>query len=186
MFCEIPEFGRCCCCMPLRKGILVFGYLNILFSAFMVGLYSYSVHNGSGIVLVYHGVPADLDGELCIAIFCVDIIFNIALVYGAHKKIMTYLRIFYYYTIATVVAVVILEIISTINSNRFEALELMTLFVTGLCIHLYLLFLVRSLLKKMDMSGHTYENQLHQFINGELKVDTNGIYPSTVVPIENV
>ncbi|XP_026500900.2 uncharacterized protein LOC113404256 [Vanessa tameamea] len=186
MFCDIPEFGRCCFCMPLRKGILVFGYLNLLFSAFMVAVYSYSVHNNVGILLMYHGVPAEMDDKLCIAIFCVDIMFNITLVYGAHKKIMSYLRIFYNYTIATIVAVVLLEIISIIDSGRLEALELMTLFFTGLCIHLYLLFLVRSLLKKMDMSGHTYENQLHQFINGELKVDVNGIYPSTVVPIESV
>lgn len=182
MFCELPEFGRCCFCMPLRRGILVFGYLNILFSTLMIGLYSYSIQHNSELVLLYHGGTMTVDEELCIAIYCADVIFNILLVYGAHRKIMSYLRIFYYYNIATILASVLLEVMSWVYWHI--SFELLPVIFVGLCLNLYLLFLVRSLLKKMETSGHNYENQLHQFINGECKVDVNGIYPSTVVPNE--
>ncbi|OWR45602.1 uncharacterized protein LOC133318772 [Danaus plexippus] len=186
MFCEIPEFGRCCFCMPLRRGILVFGYLNILFSMFMIGVYSLSVNEGYGMLMLFHGVATRMEEELCITIYVVDIIFNIVLLYGAHRKMMIYLKIFYYYTLATVVAVVILEIVSIVGSQFFEAFELLALFCLGLCIHLYLLFLVRTLLKNMDIQGSAYENQLQQFINGEIRVEGNGVYPNIVVPNETV
>ncbi|CAH0726751.1 unnamed protein product, partial [Brenthis ino] len=186
MFCEIPQFARCCFCMPLRRGVLAFGYLNIMFSVLMIGLYSYAVHLDAGVVLVYHGVSANVEAKLGIALYCVDIIFNIVMVYGAHKIIVSYLKIFYYYTISTTVALVILELVSLINYGYLDDFELMSLFFTGLCLHVYLLFLVRSLLLKINNSGRAYENQLHQFVDGEFKIEGNGIYPSTVVPIESV
>ncbi|CAH0726748.1 unnamed protein product, partial [Brenthis ino] len=185
MFCELPQFARCCLCMPLRWGVLTFGYLNIIFSMFGLGVYSYSVHSEYGVVLVYRGVATPAEAEICIALYCVDILFNVSLVYGAHKQIVSHLRIFYYYTLTMTFAVVIMEIVSLTDMRYYFEIELITFFLVGLCIHLYLLFLVRSLLQKMDNSGCAYENQLHQFVNGELKVEGSGIYPSTVVPIEN-
>lgn len=185
MFCELPEFGRCCFCMPLRKGVLVFGYLNILFSAFMVGVYSYSVHHNADVILVYHGVTSNIEDKFCLAIYCVDIMLNALMVCGAHRQIPSYIRVFYYYMMVTTGALVVLEIVSITTSGYFDIIELVGLFFTGLCLNLYLLFLVRSLLKKMENSGGACENQLQQFINGEVKVETNGIYPSIVIPIEN-
>ncbi|CAH2090116.1 unnamed protein product [Euphydryas editha] len=182
MFCELPEFGRCCFCMPLRRGILVFGYLNILFFTIMIGLYSYSIQHNGDFVLLYHGGMIAVDDEICVAMYCADVIFNILLVYGAHRKIMSYLRIFYYYSITTIVASLLVEVLSWISS--YMAIELLPVIFISLSLNLYLIFLVRSLLKKMETSGHTYENQLHQFINGECKVDVNGVYPSTVIPNE--
>ncbi|CAH0726745.1 unnamed protein product, partial [Brenthis ino] len=186
MFCELPQFTRCCFCMPLRRGVLTFGYLNIIFSMFMLGLYSYSVHKGFGVELVYHGVSTSAEAELCIAIYCVDILFNVLMVYGAHKQIESFLKIFYYYTLSITVAVGIIEIVTIIDMGFFFQIEMITFFLVGLCLHLYLLFLVRSLLQKMDDSGRAYENQLHQFFNGELKLGGGGIYPSTVIPVERV
>lgn len=51
----------------------------------MIGLYSYAVHLDAGVVLMYHGVSANVETKLGIALYCVDIIFNIVMVYGAHK-----------------------------------------------------------------------------------------------------
>ncbi|CAH2090115.1 unnamed protein product [Euphydryas editha] len=95
---------------------------------------------------------------------------------------MSYLRIFYYYSIATNVASLLVEVHTWIT--WFISIQLLAVIFISLSINLYLIFLVRSLLKKMETSGHTYENQLHQFINGECKVDVNGVYPSTVIPNE--
>ncbi|CAK1583018.1 unnamed protein product [Parnassius mnemosyne] len=84
MFCEIPKLLRCCLCLPLRKGILIFGYINIIFSAFMVGLYSYSVHHDMGLKMVYHGSKSKLEDAVCVGIYCAEIVMNVSLVYGAH------------------------------------------------------------------------------------------------------
>ncbi|CAH2236578.1 uncharacterized protein LOC120631505 [Pararge aegeria] len=185
MFCEIPVFGRCCFCMPLRRGILTFGYLNILFAAFMVGVYSYSVHHSYYMTMVFHGVASDIDSELGVAIYCADIIFSVVLLYGAHRQIIIYLKVFYYYTLCTLFATVLLEVIACTQRYFYLELELLPLFFAGLAIHVYLIFLVRSLLKKLEISGHTYENQLHQIVNGETVKEASTVYPSTVVPVEN-
>ncbi|XP_023951469.1 uncharacterized protein LOC112055533 [Bicyclus anynana] len=184
MFCEIPVFGRCCFCMPLRRGILTFGYLNIVFAAFMVGVYSYSVHFSYDMAMVYHGVAGNADSGVCLAIYCADIIFSVVLLYGAHRQIIIYLKVFYYYTLCTLFATIVLEIIVATQRYFFMELELLPLFFAGIAIHIYLIFLVRSLLKKLEISGHTYENQLHQIVNGEIVKEGNTIYPSTVVPVE--
>ncbi|CAK1583017.1 unnamed protein product [Parnassius mnemosyne] len=56
-------------------------------------------------------------------------------------------------------------------------------YIAGQCLHVYLIILVRSLLIKLKISdSHAYENQLQQIVSGELKAESNGVYPSTVVP----
>lgn len=51
-------------------------------------------------------------------------------------------------------------------------------------IQIYLIILIRSLLKKMEQSGpHGYENQLQQIVY-EGKVESNGVYDPTVVPVD--
>ncbi|CAK1542927.1 unnamed protein product [Leptosia nina] len=187
MFCEVPDFGRCCLCLPLRKGILVFGYLNVLFSAFMTGVYSYSIHNSyNSTILVYHGSMSTVEDKACLIFYLFDFVFALVLVYGGHTKIIKYLKAFYYYAVTTLLATLVLQIVG-LCSSRYPfgmILETSGLFLFGLSLHLYLILLVRSLLNKLERSGHTYENQLHQIVNGEIKVETNGVYPSIVVPNE--
>ncbi|XP_072943688.1 uncharacterized protein [Epargyreus clarus] len=189
MFCDIPDLGRCCFCMPLRRGILTFGYLNVVFSAFMVGIYSMSVHMDMDVSLLFHGVSSEMDDTVCLVFYCVDILFNLALVYGAHRKILIYIKVYYNYAIATILLMIVLEIISMATSDHFVFLyiELLGLFFAGICLHVYLLILTRSLIRKMQISEqHTYENQLHTIVNGDVKVEGNGVYPSTVIPNEVV
>ncbi|XP_038212760.1 uncharacterized protein LOC119832985 [Zerene cesonia] len=188
MFCEIPEFGRCCMCMPLRRGILTFGYINVLFAAFMIGVYSFAVHNDYGFILIYHGTLSGLEDEMCLILYLVDFCFGLALVYGAHTRHIMCLKSYYYYTLTTLLAMFILQVVGMFSTRYFLMwiMEATALFVTGFLLHIYLVLLVRSLLKKLENPGHSYENQLHQFVNGEIKIETNGVYPSTVIPNETV
>ncbi|XP_041981467.1 uncharacterized protein LOC121734900 [Aricia agestis] len=188
MFCEIPKFARCCFCLPLRQGILTFGYLNILIDSLMVAIYSYSINRVYGTSLLYHGAVSYMfEDEFSIAMYVIEILFTIVLLYGAHMKHLIYLKTFYYYALCTCVATVLLEILSLI-SNGARDLDLFPLFMVGLCIHVYLIFLVGSLIKKMETSGMRFENELHQFINGETPVRPEGteVYPTTVVPNNDV
>ncbi|XP_045484575.1 uncharacterized protein LOC123689271 [Pieris rapae] len=187
MFCEIPDFGRCCFCLPLRQGILAFGYINVIFSAFMTGVYSYTIHNGfNETMLMYHGSLMQLDDEICLVIYIFDFLFALGLVYGGHTKNPRPLKVFYYYAMTTLLTTLILQINGVFSSYYPVSfiVETCGLFLLGICLHLYLIFMVRSLLKKLETSGQSYENQLHQIVNGEIKVDTNGVYPSTVLSHE--
>ncbi|XP_026332538.1 uncharacterized protein LOC113239673 [Hyposmocoma kahamanoa] len=180
MYCDIPDFGRCCLCLPLRKGILIFGYINVLYSAFMVGLYSYWVHHGDlkQSYIIFHGVTTETMSELILFIFCVDVVINCLLVYGAHQKVTSFLKVFYYYTIMTCIAAIMLEIIEAISYPARIVQDLILSFA-GLCIQLYLLLLVRSLLRKLEIGNqHNFDNQLHNVVTGE-----NTIYNNcTVIP----
>ncbi|CAF4857222.1 unnamed protein product [Pieris macdunnoughi] len=198
MFCEIPDLGRCCLCLPLRQGILAFGYINVLFSVFMTGVYSYTIHSGfNETMLMYHGSLMQVDDEICLVFYIFDFLFALVLVYGGHTKNTRLLKVFYYYAMTTLLTTIILQINGVFSSYYPVSFILETfglfLFWTlknsqpsalRICLHLYLIFLVRSLLKKLEISGQSYENQLHQIVNGEIKVDTNGVYPSTVLSHE--
>ncbi|XP_075977238.1 uncharacterized protein LOC142977306 [Anticarsia gemmatalis] len=190
MYCDFPSLGRCCFCMPLRRGILTFGYINLFFSAFLVGIYSYSVHTSYGLFAVYHGASLDMPAELCVAIYCLELVFNAVLIYGAHRKLMSYIKAYYYFALTTIVATVLVQIIDFAtalnNGMRFYTFfEIGPLLLAALCIQIYLIVLVRSLIRKMEIQSgpNVYDNPLQQFVY-DGKVETNGVYDSTVVPVE--
>lgn len=60
-----------------------------IFSGFMIGLYSFTVMDARiGSELIYHGTTVNLPGELCIIIYCFEIVFNAMLLYGVHKVLL--------------------------------------------------------------------------------------------------
>ncbi|XP_045774128.1 uncharacterized protein LOC123873351 [Maniola jurtina] len=177
MYCELPKLTRCCFCMPLRRGLLIFGYLNILYSAIGVIVYSARIHLDEQIVSIAYDDIDVLDVYMNDALYCIDIAFNLVLIYGAHRQIVRCLKIFYYYTLATSLAMVILAIYF-IYSRPYYITEYVTLSFTRCCLYIYLIILVRSLIEKLEnTSGLTYENQLQEIVAGEIK-DGNAVYPS--------
>ncbi|XP_021184426.2 uncharacterized protein LOC110372188 [Helicoverpa armigera] len=191
MYCDWPTLGRCCFCMPLRRGVITFGYINLIFSAFMVGIYSYSVHADFGLFAIYHGtsVGVSIPEEVCVFIYCVEVVFSAVLLYGAHKKLILYIKTYYYFAVTTTVASVLIQILDfavSVSSRMgfYMVFEVLPLMFAALAIQIYLIILIRSLLKKMEESGpHGYENQLQQIVY-EGKVETNGVYDPTVVPVD--
>ncbi|KAL0829042.1 hypothetical protein ABMA28_003910 [Loxostege sticticalis] len=184
MYCDWPVLKRCCFCMPLRRGVLVVAYLNVVFCGFMVGIYSYAVDVIARADLVYKGMTITLPAELCIFIYIMEMGFNALLIYGAHMRIKKYVKIYYYYAISTTVASFLMFILElTTVYHSFILIEIFLFGFIGLCIQVYLLILVWSLLNKLQDDGpHVYENQLHQIINGQAKVETNGVYNPSTIP----
>ncbi|XP_063365169.1 uncharacterized protein LOC134653706 [Cydia amplana] len=187
MYCDFPELGRCCFCMPLRRGVLTFGYLNFFFSVFMLGVYSYYINAASGnLHLIYHGSLSMIPAEACLFIYCLEIVFNLILLYGTHLKKLLFVKIFYYFAIVSTVASVMIQLLDASEMWMRLAIETISLTFAGLCLQLYLIILVRSLIKKLMVDGdHVFENQLHQIVTGERKFNnaSNGIYDAnTVVP----
>ncbi|XP_061718230.1 uncharacterized protein LOC133525838 [Cydia pomonella] len=187
MYCDFPELGRCCFCLPLRRGVLTFGYLNFFFSVFMLGVYSYYINAASGdLHLIYHGSLSMIPAEACLFIYCLEIVFNLILLYGTHLKKLLFVKIFYYFAIVSTVASVLIQLLDASEMWMRLAIETVSLTFAGLCLQLYLIILVRSLIKKLMVDGdHIFENQLHQIVTGERKFNNanNGIYDAnTVVP----
>lgn len=179
--------------MPLRRGVLTFGYINLIFSAFMVGIYSYSVHADLGLFSIYHGVNVGISipEGVCIAIYCFEVLFTAVLLYGTHKKLILYIKIYYYFAVTTTVASALVQVIdfaASVSSRMgfYMVFEVLPLMFAALTIQVYLIILIRSLLKKMEEDiPHGYENQLQQIVY-EGKVDgvPNGVYDPTVVPVD--
>ncbi|XP_037970111.2 uncharacterized protein LOC105396428 [Plutella xylostella] len=177
---ELPDLSRCCFCLPLRKGVIGFGYANFIYSAFMVGVYSYWLHSGAGgVLVVYHGAAAwGAAGEACVVVYVMEMLFNVLLLYGAHKQIPSYLRVFQYFGWGSLAAAALLLLLQLVTStDRYRGVgvdvELMAVAFAGFTIQLYLLCLVRSLIRKLaeEATPHQYENQLHSITAADLKID---------------
>nr|XP_034832942.1 uncharacterized protein LOC117989658 [Maniola hyperantus] len=104
-------------------------------------------------------------------------VFNMVLIYAAHRQIVRCLKVFYYYTM-TMLFVLIILMIYFIFSKPDNVIDYVMSSFVKCCLYIYLIILVRSLLEKLEnSSGLTYENQLQEIIAGEIK-DGNTVYPS--------
>lgn len=179
MYCDWPVLTRCCFCLPLRRGVLTYGYIHLIVSMIVTGMYSTSVYfNDEHNYLSYHGAGARAPPELCVALYCLEIVFSALLIYGTHTRSVPYIKAFYYFSITTLVAAMILQIVdAAMIAHIGYMLEMLLFFVlTGLALQIYLIILVSSLLKKLTTDGpHTYENQLNMVVTGEAKIEQNGI-----------
>ncbi|KAG7302310.1 hypothetical protein JYU34_013806 [Plutella xylostella] len=174
---EWPSVTRCCCCLPLRIGVLVFGYLNLLFSLIMAGIYIMLIHDKkTHSVILYHGALSEnLPKELSLCIYLLEIIFSVLLLYGAHRKIPVYIKSFFYFTISTLAAAVLLAIVEVSINRRalYFSTEVLVVLFSGLCVQVYLSVLVYSLLAKTERAGpHHYENHLTQVVLGDFETET--------------
>lgn len=153
---EIPECRRCCCCVPLRHGILVFGYINLIFSILVVALEAFvSVNYVSSYhtMALYKGVAFYSQIWFALILYTVEIVFNIVLLVGAHKKKIKLIRAYYYYGITTTLAH------HQAPSHHQELYRQWAYFIVECCfvlsslgLQVYLLLLVRSELLKIRQS----------------------------------
>nr|XP_053619321.1 uncharacterized protein LOC128680300 [Plodia interpunctella] len=186
MYCELPEFRRCCFCLPLRRGVLTLAYVNIALCIMVTFL---TLNFGSAdfrILSSYSEMPYELN----VTLFILDIIVTIILVVGLHMKRELLARIYYYFMIFSLCSSVLLTIIDVVLMKyaHFKMLAVFNL-MFSLVINFYLLLLVRSLVKKLQVSsGNTFGNQLAEFIEGPSltlrEPDQNGTV-TIAIPDEN-
>ncbi|CAH2090118.1 unnamed protein product [Euphydryas editha] len=168
---EIPEFRRCCCCFPLRRGIIVLGYINLAFSIFLVVIeIVVSEHYGKTnyTVVLYKGLIFFSQLWFAYILFASEILFNIILLVGAHMKKKGLLQVFYYYwitmTLATLVTFVILRTEHLFRNYGNYFLE-SCFFLSNIAIQVYLILLVRSeLLKRRQRNCISFVNQAAEVI----------------------
>ncbi|CAK1583019.1 unnamed protein product [Parnassius mnemosyne] len=158
---EIPECRRCCCFIPLRYGIIVFGYLNLIFSLLILGEEIWLETGDMNIehtMTLYRGALFITQTWLPIILYLLEAIFDVVLLVGAHLKNPRLLRVYYYYGITTTsaIALVVLflmvrhyEALQDWNTVLFEGFFIFC----GFALQIYLLLLIRTELKKLKQKS---------------------------------
>ncbi|CAH2236577.1 uncharacterized protein LOC120631481 [Pararge aegeria] len=157
---EIPECQRCCCCLPLRRGVLVFGYLNLAFTIFVitieawVSMGEYAPYS----MTMIRGVQFHSHLWLSMSLQAAEILFNIVLLVGAHMKKPQLMRAYYYYGITTTVASIVTFMVLwvKIDCRRCSGIDYLmeaAFLVCGIGIQVYLLLLIRSELRKIKQNS---------------------------------
>lgn len=174
MYTEVPKLTRCCFCVPLRYGLLVWGYLKLLpllalFTTLILELKRFLDYQSASETHNNIGVPPSI--PILFTIIIVEIIFSIVLLIAGHLKNAILFKVYYYYSIAMAVifiicyAVFIIGFIVLTYSNPFMYMLLMyvvqiVLFGAAVFVlHIYITILVRSeMLKLRDNSNFSFVN----------------------------
>ncbi|XP_045536939.1 uncharacterized protein LOC123721651 [Papilio machaon] len=173
MYGDIPNLTRCCLCLPLRYGLLVWSYIKLIATIVIFGMILIWIPMLVFVLLLGR------DGAIIIAFFVLnlvmllfDIIFNIAFIVGLHKKNTTLIRIYWRYGIAYAVALIIFFLLvggflisknsMPVDENLIESIAVFASGVTAiLIIHTYIMLLIRSELRKLKSDTHfKFENHV--------------------------
>ncbi|XP_013185042.2 uncharacterized protein LOC106130690 [Amyelois transitella] len=168
MYCEWPEFRRCCFCLPLRRGILILAYVNIICSILESVMYF-----TDSAVLTVHRSYMELPYELNIALVLLDIVATLVFLFGLHTKRELYVRVYYNFMIFSLSASVPLTVIElSLMSHPHTIYFTIFYFIFTTIINIYLLLMVRSMVRKLQIfEGNTFDNQLADIVQGSTQVD---------------
>ncbi|CAG9123069.1 unnamed protein product [Plutella xylostella] len=89
---EVPKVKKCCFCIPVRKGIIIFGYINLTLSLLAFPLLVFLLVEQLSEESAPVREPARL--PLTVAWVAVDVAMNLALIASAHKKNASLLRLY--------------------------------------------------------------------------------------------
>ncbi|XP_039757139.1 uncharacterized protein LOC120631570 [Pararge aegeria] len=146
---KCPVMKKCCFCVPIRKGVIIFGYVNLVISLLSVPFLLFLVVDGitSARETEDEQKPPEhvLHIPLTIAFVAIDVIITIVLLIGAHKKKRTLLQIYFYFGTLFQILTLCVDLI------YFDFREYMenTVYFIFFGLNIYLLFLVYSTIQVM-------------------------------------
>ncbi|XP_045499736.1 uncharacterized protein LOC123697312 [Colias croceus] len=164
---EIPECRRCLFCMPLRYGVITFGYISLIFSIFCIALEIFlGIDDLEGVTrITYRGNDFLTRSWLAILLYLVDISFVIVLLFGAHMKQVRLLTVYYYYGITTTLASFLMITVTDLSRDSMYVIVDVCFIFVALVIHIYMLFMVRSMIKKLrQSSGLSFVNHVSEVL----------------------
>uniref|UniRef100_A0A2A4JKI3 Uncharacterized protein n=1 Tax=Heliothis virescens TaxID=7102 RepID=A0A2A4JKI3_HELVI len=164
---EIPVCTRCCFCLPLRRGLLAWGYLKLIVDTLYIAfvsdslletiLYSLNgINRPSG--LLYSELTVAL---ILLSLFLTDFVATTIFVVGGHTKNATLIRVFYIFSISIFVSTILLiallfsltvSDLSLQSFTPYEWLNLVVSYSAGfaiLVIQCYFILLQRSEIIKL-------------------------------------
>ncbi|KAF9416986.1 hypothetical protein HW555_005814 [Spodoptera exigua] len=150
---EPDEVKRCCCCVPLRHGIILFGLINIIFSMLAVTslvitteLKKSKLLDGSSLEVV--------TSTILFSIFGMSVILNIMLLFAGCQKDVLMLRLYLYYGVVTTLAALVPTFILASRMMTYDVC--VALF--AICMQWYVIILVRSEIVKLEQASLRAEN----------------------------
>ncbi|CAH2041662.1 unnamed protein product, partial [Iphiclides podalirius] len=165
MYTDLPKITRCCFCLPLRYGLLVWAYLKMIWCILVTVLILEKILN-----TVRRMKPADTNitmEAVIAALFLFDIAITLVFIVGAHKKNPKLLRVYYKYAVGTTVIVFLFYLFGMamqifmylsrwFNSPQFymiyDVFEIATFGTGTLLLNLYLLALIKNEILKLENS----------------------------------
>ncbi|XP_045499951.1 uncharacterized protein LOC123697470 [Colias croceus] len=174
MRCEWPELTKCCFCLPLRKGLLAWGYFKLIINLMLTGLMCTHLCE----IIMYHrrvSIPGICVLISIILAFVVDAIFQIIFIVSAHKKNYKYIRCYFRYNLVVLGAVCICSLVYisyllyALREYVFVifflpfAMPMLLFIIFYQFVHLYFLILSRSEFKKLKNNAKfEFVNQLEE------------------------
>ncbi|KAL4715785.1 hypothetical protein ACJJTC_006364 [Scirpophaga incertulas] len=155
-FCEpkcptLPVVRKCCFCVPIRKGVTIFGYVNLVLSLLSFPLLVFLLAEE-----VTDGKPMDDHRELhplihlpiAIGSAVVDVTMTIVLLVGTHQKRQILLKVYLYFGVVFQLLTLFLDLVYIDYRQYIEN----TVYFFCLSLNVYLLFLVYSLIHLIEES----------------------------------
>ncbi|KAJ8720026.1 hypothetical protein PYW07_012069 [Mythimna separata] len=168
---EIPVFKRCCFCLPLRYGLLAWGYFKIFADVCLMLAIAYILAHIIMIMMIYstednlHQIyPELIIAVVSITLFFTDLIVTIVFIVGGHKKNVRLMRVFYFLSMGMWVATLLLAsytIVTTLQhffkyNRRYtylgDILMAACFYFVALVVQTYFLLLLRSEIIKLRSS----------------------------------
>ncbi|KAJ0176271.1 hypothetical protein K1T71_008445 [Dendrolimus kikuchii] len=148
---EIPLVTRCCFCFPLRKGLITFGYINLILTlvvAIFLSLYVSTLRHSTS------NAPIITDSEFArvivdIVALTIEIAMSIVFIVALHKKHVLLMKVYLYFEI---VYSIIGFVYSLAFLNTESAGELFVI-LFQLTLQIYLSILIWSSIVKMERDG---------------------------------
>ncbi|XP_026741764.1 uncharacterized protein LOC113503852 isoform X2 [Trichoplusia ni] len=156
MLVDLPTFKRCCFCCPLRRGILVFGYLTLVVTCLFIGMQvlmwqMFKTEKAVTTMALYRGVVMEAQYFVIFILYALDLVFNIVLIIGAHL-------------LSTMIASFLVVMLSYHDIRHFGSLGIalteLSIAFTGFVLQIYLLLLIRS-----ELSKDRYQEGRSSFTN---------------------
>ncbi|XP_068621518.1 uncharacterized protein [Battus philenor] len=145
MHIKVPEIQKCCFCLSLRRGIIIFAYINIIFSLVAVTclvitteLQRLSITNDTSLEVVTSTVLFSILG--------MGVILNVLLLVAGSQKDVAMLRLYNYYAVITTLAALVPTFMLLSREMFFEVFS--ALF--AIIMQCYVIVLVRSEVVKLE------------------------------------
>ncbi|KAJ8720028.1 hypothetical protein PYW07_012071 [Mythimna separata] len=197
---EIPVFRRCCFCLPLRYGLLAWGYFKMIADLFLIVSMSFVFVSTlfwmrAGAVNKYTETQMCLElmiPMIAITLFFTDFIVTIVFIVGGHKKNVRLIRVFYFLSMGMWVATFLLAsciVISALHHTLAYHHHYMSLihvlltfcfYFIVLVVQTYVLLLLRSEIIKLRSSGE------FRFVNNAAEAECTMRCDEVVVATEAV
>ncbi|XP_068629447.1 uncharacterized protein [Battus philenor] len=144
---EIPILSRCCFCFPLRKGLIVFAYSNLILTVVVTALLSmyisYIRNTEITDVSEYPRLIADTTALV------LEVAMSITFIVALHMKHVLLMKVYLYFEI-------VFSIIGFVYSLAFltkETASELFLILFQLMLQIYLVILIWSSIVKMERDG---------------------------------